>query len=155
MLTKAQCINICLSVFLVVFLSASVVHAGGGIIDGSTAADYLNAPAVGEDVIGYAIGEYLGPDVTYIHVFVRRCECLKRLSYTSEGVLVTYTHVLTAEEFNALGPDTLLGMVDADGQLTAALAGQSGLIGVVDQILEYKKDVNRFAARVSIKFVAQ
>ena len=154
MLTKAQRINICLSVLLVVFLSASVVYAGG-IIDGSTASDYLNAPAVGESVVGYMIGEYLSADVTYIHVFVRRCECLKRLSYTSEGVLVTFAHVLTAEEFDALGPDTLLGMVDADGQLTSALAGQSGLIGIVDQILEYKKDTNRFAARVRIKFVAQ
>jgi hypothetical protein len=154
MLSKAQRINICLSVFLAVFLCASVVYAGG-IIDGSTAANYLNAPAVGESVIGYMIGEYLGPDATYIHIFVRRCECLKRLTYTSEGVLVTYVHVLTAEEFNALGPDTLLGMVDSGGQLTAALASQTGLIGIVDQILEYKKDGNRFAARVGIKFVAQ
>ena len=140
------------TLFLIV--SASLSHAGG-YIGGGTSQDYLNAPAVGPNVVAYVFAEYLDPQTSFLNLFVRRCECLKRLDYTSEGVYYTYPQSLTQEEFDGLTPSVLVGMVDPDGRLSGDLAGQVGLIGIIERVLEYNKVGTRFMARVSIKFVSE
>ncbi|MGA1792253.1 MAG: hypothetical protein ACMUIM_12255 [bacterium] len=158
MLTKGKFFNICISVLLTSFFVLTLVSYGhaGGFIDGTLSQDYLNSPAIGSNVIAYIMGEYRQPpDTSSIHLFVRRCECLRRLAYTSEGVLLNYTLYLTQSEFDSLLPETLLGMFDNDGRLSIALAGETGVIAVIEKVLEYKKVGTHFAARVSIKFVAE
>ena len=155
MLTKARFFNICISVVLISFFVIANCHAGG-FIDGTLSQDYLNSSAIGSNVIAYIIGEYRQPpNTSSIHLFVRRCECLRRLAYTSEGVLVTYTQYLTQSEFDSLLPETLVCMIDNDGRLSNALAGEPGVIAVIEKVLEYKKQGTEFVARVSIKFVAE
>jgi len=79
----------------------------------------------------------------------------KRVEYKYEGFFATYIQMLSTEEFDALTPDALVGMIDPDGQLSTELAYGQGLIAVVEQVLEYQKLDTRFFARVSIKFVEQ
>ncbi len=144
---------ITLGFFMIMTLASS--SYAGGYINGDTAQDYLYAPAVGPNVVGYMFAEYLNTETSYINLFVRRCECLKRLDYTNEGVFVTYPQRLSWEEFDGLTPSVLVGMVDIDGQLSTALAAGQELIAVIERVLEYKKVGSRFVARVSIKFVAE
>lgn len=149
-----SCLSFIITLALFITMSLpSLSHAGGGI-DGDSFQDYLNDPAVGLNVVGYLFAEYLDPQ-TSINIFVRRCECLKRLDYTDAGVLFTYPRTLSQTEFDALTPPVLVGMVDPDGQLSTALANGQELIAVVERVLEYKKVGTMFAARVSIKFVAE
>ena len=143
------------SFFLLCFIASS--HARGRFIEGDFSQDYLNLPAVGSNVVGYMIGEFKNPtlDSSSIHLFVRRCECLRRLAYTSEGVFITYDEYLTRDEFDGILPETLVGMIDFDGEISSALAGESGVVAVIEKVLEYKKEDTRFVARVSIKFVSE
>ncbi|MGA1795829.1 MAG: hypothetical protein ACMUIL_08205 [bacterium] len=158
--TTRRDISFLCSVFLMfallLFLLMSLVsfsYAGAYIV-GTAAQDYLNAPAVGSNVVGYLVGDYISPSLTHLNLFVKKCECLKRDEYRyDEGVLVTYVQNLSKEEFDSLTPKVLVGMVDTDGQLATALVYGTGLIPVIDRVLEYKKTTNQFTARVSIKFV--
>lgn len=159
MFSKSKSFNIYIcflltSLFLVSFISYS--HAGG-FVDGTSSLDYLNSPAIGSNVIAYMIGEFKDPtfDASSIHFFIRRCECLRRLAYTNEGVFITYNQYLTQDEFDSLLPETLVGMVDIDGSISNALAEEPGVIAIIDKVLEYKKVDTRFVARVSIKFVSE
>jgi len=158
MLTKKM-FKVSISIFLTSLFVLTVVSYSyaGGYIDATLSQDYLNAPAVGSNVIAYIIGEFRDPTMgaTSIHLFVRRCECLKRLTYTSEGTFITYNQYLTLGEFDSLLPETLVGMIDGDGSFSNALAGVPGVIAVIEKVLEYKKVNGRFAARVSIKFVSE
>ena len=147
------CLFIVMSfLFVMIFAPSSFA---GGYIGGDSSLDYVNAPAVGPNVVAYMFAEYLDPQTSYINLFVRRCECLKRLDYTNEGVFYTYPQSLTQEEFDGLTPSVLVGMIDIDGRLSTDLAGQGGLISVIERVLEYKKVGTRFIVRVSIKFVAE
>ena len=158
MLTK-KLFHAGISIFLTSLFVLCIVSYSfaGGYIDATLSQDYLNTPGVGSNVTAYMIGEYRDPTMgaTSIHLFVRRCESLKRLTYTSEGVFITYNQYLTLSEFESLLPETLVGMIDADGSLSTALAGEPGVIGVIENVLEYTKVNTRFAARVSIKFVPE
>jgi hypothetical protein len=157
MSAKSKWFNICICIFLTSFFLmsfASYSHAFGRLIDGSLSQDYLNLPAVGSNVIGYMIGEFREQSSS-IHLFIRRCECLRRLAYTNEGVFITYNQYLMESEFDNLLPETLVGMIDSDGSISNALAGEPGLIAVIEKVLEYKKEDTRFVARVSIKFVSE
>ncbi|MGA1867360.1 MAG: hypothetical protein ACMUJM_02320 [bacterium] len=161
MLRKSKSKKILLSriSFLVIFALLVIIAAssryarGGGFISGDTAQDYLNAPAVGANVVGYIFAEHRRRDESYINVFVKRCECLKRLDYASDGVFVTYYRKMNDSEFNSLTAETLVGMIDEEGQISTALDGGQGLIAIIERVLEYKRVGTRFVARVSIKFV--
>jgi len=126
----------------------------GAYIMGTSAQDYLSAPAVGSNIVGYLVGDYISPSLTHLNLFVKKCECLKRDEYRyDEGVLITYVQILSKEEFDSLTPQVLVGMVDSGGQLANAIVQGTVLIPVIDRVLEYKKTANQFTARVSIKFV--
>ncbi|MGA1841439.1 MAG: hypothetical protein ACMUIU_12515 [bacterium] len=160
MTTKSKLFRIYICIFLTSFFllcSISSSHARGRFIESDFPQDYLNLPAVGSNVVGYMIGEFRDPalDSSSIHLFVRRCECLRRLAYTSEGFFITYNEYLTRDEFDGILPETLVGMIDIDGGISSALAGESGVIAVIEKVLEYKKEDTRFVARVSIKFVSE
>ena len=149
--------NICLVITFILFLVtilASYSHAGG-YIDGTLAQDYLNAPAVGANVVAYMIGDYISPQLTHIHLFIKKCECLKRVDYKYEGIFASYIQILTKEEFDGLTPEVLMGTLDPDGTISRELSSGLELIAVVDRVLEYQKLENQFVARVSIKFVSQ
>jgi hypothetical protein len=133
-------------------LLASYSYAGG-YIDGSLAQDFLNAPAVGPNVVGYMIGDYISPQLTHMHLFIKKCECLKRVDYKYDGVFISYINYITKEEFDALTPEVLVGTIDPDGQISRKLSPGQEAIAVVDRVLEYQKLDNQFVARVSIKFV--
>lgn len=160
MLKKSESKKSFFRMFLVISLAfcmtvslASSSYAAGRVSE-TASQSYLAAPAVGSNVIGYMTVEYLNPETSYISTFVRKCECLKRLSYTDSGVLVTYPLVLSRAEFDAFTPTVLVGMIDTYGQLSAALADGQNLIAVIERVLEFKKVDNRFVARVSLKFVS-
>lgn len=139
--------------FCITMSLASSSYAGGTIaLD--TSQDYLLAPAVGSNVIGYLSAEFISPKTANFGIFVRKCECLKRLPTTDSGVLVNYSQILTEDEFDGINSTALVGMVDINGQLSAALSGGQEVIAVVAQVLEFKKVGTRFVARVIIKFVA-
>jgi len=155
-LNRALCRVSFLIIFSVLLITGFAQNSyAGGYILGTGAQDYLTAPAVGSNVVGYLIGDYIGPDLTHLHLFVKKCECLKRIDYKYEGVLATYPQMLSKEEFDGLTPEVLIGMIDTDGILSRELTNGEGLIAVIDNVLEFKKIDNRFAARVSIKFVYQ
>ena len=160
MSAKSKLFNICICIFFTSFFllcSISSSHARGRFIEGGFSQDYLNLPVVGSNVIGYMIGEFKDPsfDASSIHLFIRRCECLRRLAYTNEGVFITYNEYLTRSEFDSLLPETLVGMTDIDGSISNVLAGEPSVIAVIEKVLEYKKEDTRFVARVSIKFVSE
>lgn len=155
-LNRALCMISFLIIFSVLLIMGFTINSyAGGYILGTTAQDYLTAPAVGSNVVGYLIGDYISPDLTHLHLFVKKCECLKRIDYKYEGVLATYPQMLSKEEFDGLTPEVLIGMIDTDGILSRELTNGEGLIAVIDSVLEFKKIDSRFAARVSIKFVYQ
>ncbi len=136
-------------------LFAFSVCFGTGMIANTEPQNLLSAPAVGQNVVAYIIGEYLEGIGTRFHLFVRRCECLKRVAYTDTGVFITYNYNLTLDELNAFTPQALIGLSDLDGQLASELSGSPGLVPVIERVLEYKKaDPTMFVARVSIKFVS-
>jgi hypothetical protein len=148
--------NIYLIISFILFLSAilaSYSHAGGYI--SAPSMDYAFAPPVGSNVVGYMIGDYIDPQLTHIHLFIKKCECLKRVSYRDGGIFSSYMQALTKEEFDGLTPDVLVGMIDPDGQISMELSNGLPLIAVVEQVLEYKKLDTKFVARVSLKFVEQ
>ncbi len=148
--------NLCLIfsfMFFVIIFAASYSYAGG-YIDGTLAQDFLNAPAVGPNVVGYMIGDYISPQLTHIHIFIRKCECLKRINYKYEGVFVSYIHYFSKQEFDRLTPEVLVGTIDPDGQISRKLSAGQELIAVVNRVLEYQKMDKQFVARVSIKFVS-
>jgi hypothetical protein len=126
----------------------------GGYIDGTLAHDFLNAPAVGPDVVGYMIGDYISPQITHIHLFIKKCECLKRVSYKYEGIFISYNQFFSKEEFDGITPEVLVGTIDPSGQISRKLAPGQELIAVVNRVLEYQKIGNQFVARVTIKFVS-
>jgi len=141
--------------FCITMSLASSSYAMGGSIALDTSRDYLLAPAVGSNVIGYLSAEYLNPETTLFTIFVRKCECLKRLTSTDSGVLITFPAVVNLDEFNSITSTALVGMIDTTGQLSAALSDGQTLIPVIEQVLEFKKVGAKFIARVSIKFVAE
>lgn len=152
---RSSC-NMCLIIsfiFSLMIFLASYSYAGG-YIDGTLAQDLLNAPAIGPNVVGYMIGDYVSPQHTRIHIFIRKCECLKRINYKYDGVFVSYIQYLSKEEFDGLTPEVLVGTVDPDGQISRKLAPGQELIAVVNRVLEYKKLDNQFVARLIIKFVS-
>lgn len=159
MSAKSKWFKICFCFFLTSFFLVSSISNSYACrwLDGTLSQDYLNLPAVGSNVIGYMIGEFKDPssDASSIHLFIRRCECLRRLAYTNEGIFITYNQYLTRDEFDGLLPKALVGMIDSDGSISNALAGEPGVIAVIEKVLEYKKEDTRFVARVSIKFVSE
>jgi hypothetical protein len=88
-----------------------------------------------------------------MHLFIKKCECLKRVDYKYNGVFVSYTQYLTKEEFDGITPEVLLGTIDPDGKISRELAPGQELIAIVDRVLEYQKLDKQFVARLSIKFV--
>lgn len=134
---------------------ASSSYAGGGTITDETTKDYTIAPAIGSNVVGYVSGEYLSTSSSSFSIFVRKCECLKRLTTTDTGVLVSYPQVLSQSEFDAITSTVLVGMIDPTGQLSAALGNGLPVVAVIERVLEFKKVDTRFVARVSIKFVLE
>ena len=145
--------NIYLILFFLIICLPSYSHAGG-YIDGTLAQDFLNAPAVGPNVVAYMIGDYISPQITHIHLFIRKCECLKRVNYKYEGIFISYNQFFSKEEFDGLTPEVLTGTIDPYGQISRKLAPSQELIAVVNRVLEYQKMDNQFVARISIKFVS-
>ncbi|MGA1842096.1 MAG: hypothetical protein ACMUIU_15865 [bacterium] len=145
--------NIYLIFFFLIISLPSYSYAGG-YIDGTLAQDFLNAPAVGPNVVGYMIGDYISPQITHIHLFIRKCECLKRVNYKYEGIFISYNQYFSKAEFNGLTPEVLVGTIDPYGQISRKLAPSQELIAVINRVLEYQKIDNQFVARVSIKFVS-
>lgn len=139
-----------LSCLFVLFLVTSTY--AGGYIEGEENADYLNAPASGSNVVAYMIGDYVNSEARF-HIFVKKCEVLKRLSYADTGVFLTYSIAITQDEFNAITPTALVGIVETNPTLINALADENH-IAVIERVLEYKKSTaTSYVARVSIKFV--
>ena len=147
-----------LSILYLIFFSLIIClpsySYAGGYIDGTLALDFLNAPAIGPNVVAYMIGDYISPQITHIHLFIRKCECLKRINYKYEGIFISYNQFFSKEEFDGLTPDVLVGTIDPYGQISRKLAPGQELIAVVNRVLEYQKMENQFVARVSIKFVS-
>jgi len=143
-----------ISCLIVLSFTTTRLWAGYGFIEGPGSQNFLTTPGDGSNIVATMIGEYLGDSQARFHIFVSRCQCSKRRAYTDTGAFITYTQTLTANEFNAITPDVLLGTPDLDGQLTRELAGAPDLLAVISRIIEYKKpDSKRFVARISIKFV--
>jgi len=148
-------ISLVIAVAFCITTSLASSSYASGTIALNTSQDYLVGTAVGSNVIGYLSAEYLDQTTTNFTIFVRKCECLKRLTSTDSGVLITFPMVVSLEEFNSINATNLVGTIDTTGQISAALSGVQALVPVIQQVLEFKKVGNRFVARVSIKFVAE
>lgn len=143
---------VCVFALMMLLTFSSVSYAVTGIT--GDAVDYLNAPAVGPNVVAYMFAENSSL-VTNFNLFVRRCECLKRLPDMADGVLLSYPQTMDADTFGALNSTAFTGYVDPDGQLSTALGGAPGLIAVVERVLEFQKINNKLVARLSVKFVTE
>lgn len=156
MFIKSKLFKIALSISLSFIFAIALVSlcSASGFIDGSQAQDYLSAPPVGPNVVGYMIGKY-SPGGSNFLMFVRKCECLKRIDYANEGILTSHSEIMSQEEFNALNSLNLRGMTDYNGEISNAIGGEPGLIAVIDRVLEYKKEDMHFVARVVLKFVQE